>query len=67
MSTRRSDKLFLEGISSLKLKDFKLAEGKFKEMVIKRTPKCEKAAIIYQALLIRKECDNLIRELKHRF
>jgi hypothetical protein len=67
MSARKGDKLFFEGIRSLKSGNFKLAEKKFKETVIKKIAKYEKAKLIYQALLIRKECERLIQELKFRF
>jgi len=67
MSEQKGDRLFLEGIRSLKLGKFKVAEKKFKEALIKKVPQSEKAELIYQALLIRKECERLIQELKFRF
>jgi hypothetical protein len=67
MSMPRSDKLFLDGISSLKAQNYLLAERKFRETMLKRAPKYEKAELLYQALLIRKECERLIQELKYRF
>jgi hypothetical protein len=67
MVVEKDDKLFLEGIRSLKSKDFKVAEQKFKDTLIKKGSKSKKAELIYQALLIRKECDKLIQDLKFRF
>jgi len=63
----KDDKLFLDGIRSLKSKDFKVAEQKFRDALIKKGSKSKKADLIYQALLIRKECEKLIQDLKFRF
>jgi len=63
----KDDKLFLDGIRSLKSKDFKVAEQKFRDALIKKGSKSKKAELIYQALLIRKECEKLIQDLKFRF
>ena len=51
----------------MKSKDFKASEQKFREVVIRKGPKSQKAELIYQALLIRKECERLLQELKSRF
>jgi len=67
MSAQKIDRLFLEGIKSLKSGDLKGAEKKFKETVIKKRYKYQKAELIYKALLIRKECERLIQELRFRF
>ncbi len=64
---RKSDKLFTEGISSLKAGNYILAERKFRETLLKKTPKYEKAELLHKALLIRKECERLIQELRYRF
>ncbi|MFH0930345.1 MAG: hypothetical protein V1890_00195 [Candidatus Zixiibacteriota bacterium] len=63
----KDNKLFLDGIRSLKSKDFKLAEQKFRDTLTKKGSKSKKAELIYQALLIRKECEKLIQDLKFRF
>jgi len=63
----KDDKLFLDGIRSLKSKEFKVAEQKFRDALIKKGSKSKKAELIYQALLIRKECEKLIQDLKFRF
>ncbi len=63
----KDDKLFLDGIKSLKSKEFKVAEQKFRDALIKKSSKYKKAELIYQALLIRKECEKLIQDLKFRF
>jgi hypothetical protein len=63
----KDDKLFLDGIRSLKSKDSKVAEQKFRDALIKKGSKSKKAELIYQALLIRKECEKLIQDLKFRF
>ncbi len=67
MSMEKDDKLFLDGIRSLKSKDFKVAEQKFRDALAKKGYKSKKAELIYQALLIRKECEKLIQDLKFRF
>jgi hypothetical protein len=63
----KDNKVFLDGIRSLKSKDYKAAEQKFREALIKKGSKSKKAELIYQALLIRKECEKLIQDLKLRF
>jgi hypothetical protein len=63
----KANKLFWDGIRSLKSKDYKAAEQKFREALIKKGTRSKKADLIYQALLIRKECEKLIQDLKFRF
>jgi hypothetical protein len=67
MAEEKGTRAFREGIRSLKSKDFKASELKFREAVIRKSPKSQKAELIYQALLIRKECERLLQELKSRF
>lgn len=67
MAEEKGTRAFREGIRSLKSKDFKAAEQKSREAVIRKGPKSQKAELIYQALLIRKECERLLQELKSRF
>jgi hypothetical protein len=67
MIEEKGSRAFREGIRSLKSKDFKASEQKFREAVIRKSPKSQKAELIYQALLIRKECERLLQELKSRF
>jgi TolA-binding protein len=67
MAEEKGTKAFREGIRSLKSKDFKEAEQKFREAVIRKSPKAQRAELIYQTLLIRKECERLLQELKSRF
>jgi TolA-binding protein len=67
MVEEKGTRAFREGIRSLKSKDFKASEQKFREAVIRKGPKSQKAELIYQALLIRKECERLLQELKFRF
>jgi len=67
MAEEKGTRAFREGIRSLKSQDFKVSEQKFREAVIRKSPKSQKAELIYQALLIRKECERLLQELKSRF
>ncbi|HVP35598.1 MAG TPA: hypothetical protein VMT04_01250 [Terriglobales bacterium] len=67
MAEEKGTKAFREGIRSLKSKDLKTAEQKFREAILRKSSKSQKAELIYQALLIRKECDRLLQELKFRF
>ncbi|MDP3024764.1 MAG: hypothetical protein Q8O10_04445 [candidate division Zixibacteria bacterium] len=67
MAEEKGTRAFREGIRSLKSKDFNSAEQKSREAVIRKGPKSQKAEQIYQALLIRKECERLLQELKSRF
>jgi len=67
MTEEKGTRAFREGIRSLKAKDFKASEQKFREAVIRKGPKSQKAELIYQALLVRKECERLLQELKSRF
>jgi hypothetical protein len=67
MAEEKGTRAFREGIRSLKSKDFKTAEQKSREAMIRKSPKSQKAELIYQALLIRKECERLLQELKSRF
>ncbi len=67
MAEDKGTKAFREGMRSLKSKDFKAAEQKFREALIRKGPRSQKAELIYQALLVRKECERLMQELKFRF
>ena len=67
MAEEKGSRAFREGIKSLKSKDFKTSELKFREAVIRKSPKSQKAELIYQALQIRKECERLLQELTSRF
>lgn len=67
MSIKKSDKSFLEGIRYLSSKEYREAEKKLREALLKKSNKYEKAELIYQALLIRKECGRLLQELKEKF
>jgi len=67
MAEEKGTRAYREGIKSLKSKDFKTSEQKFREAVIRKGPKSQKAELIYQALLIKKECERLLQELKSRF
>lgn len=67
MAEEKGTRSFREGIKSLKSKDFKTAEQKFREALIRKSSKSQKAELIYRALLIRKECERLMQELKLKF
>jgi len=67
MAEEKGTRAFREGIKLLKSKDFKTAEQKFREALIRKSSKSQKAELIYQALLIRKECERLMQELKLKF
>ena len=62
----REKQLFAQGLKALKDKNYKEAEKKLKEFIEKgkEAKEKKKAEIIYNSLLIRKECDRLLSKVE---